>query len=72
MAALLLEREAPVNAENQEYRTPLHVAAYYGQPGVARVLLQHGANRTVRDREGHTALELATSRGHDAVVAALR
>lgn len=39
--------------------TPLHIAAKYGQQGVARLLLQRGASPDQQGRNGLTALHVA-------------
>jgi ankyrin repeat protein len=38
---------------------PLHTAVYQGDVGIARTLLQHGANVNARDGDGNTPLALA-------------
>src|SRR5215831_5015029 len=42
--------------------TPLHLAASAGQLGVVKVLLEAGANASLRDTGGQTALDLARAR----------
>src|SRR5262249_58619106 len=42
--------------------TPLHLATKAGQLGVVKALLEAGANVSLRDREGKTALDLARAR----------
>jgi ankyrin repeat protein len=44
-------------------------ACYHGQEAVARLLLERGADVTLRSRGGHTALSLAAT---DAITALLR
>lgn len=57
---------------------PAHRAAYWGQPGVAALLLARGAERGVLDANGKLALDLACAGGGGrdamlpAVVKALR
>ena len=41
---------------------PLHLAAKAGQLGVVKALLEGGADASLRDREGQTALDLARAR----------
>ena len=43
----------------QKGMTPLHIAAKYGQLGVARLLLQRGAQPDMQGRNGLTALHVA-------------
>jgi ankyrin repeat protein len=49
VARLLLERGGDVDAENDDRRTPLHAASYYGRPDIAQLLLDHGANTNAED-----------------------
>ena len=65
---LLLERNADLNADvnsqNNEGSTPLHLAsAGYGEgnPGIVRLLLDHGADSQARNLSGETAFEVARS-----------
>jgi len=51
---------APVNERNHRGQTPLHLAATAGNADVVRVLLYHGASRTVEDVDECTALHAAT------------
>ena len=47
--------------------TPLHTACKSGASGVVRLLLTAGADATMRDRNGNTAMMAAVSRGQRAV-----
>jgi ankyrin repeat protein len=46
--------------KNNEGWTPLHSAAYRCHIDVVRVLLDHGADPTIRDNNGMTPLELGS------------
>ena len=47
--------------------TPLHEAAFNGDLALVRLLLESGADRSVRTGEGETALEIAVKHGrHEA------
>ena len=64
MAALLLERGAKVNArdDGQMFGSALIAAARYASsPALVRLLLNHGANRSLKDCKGMTALDWATN-----------
>jgi uncharacterized protein len=67
IARLLLEHGAPVNARQGGSGfgfTPLMEAAFNGQADMVEVLLDHGADRHLRDEEGRTAADHARARGH--------
>eukprot|EP00803_Ostreobium_quekettii_P000338 evm.model.scf_691.1 EVM.evm.TU.scf_691.1 scf_691:8479-9711(-) len=51
--------------------TPLHLAAAFGQPGVLRALLEHGARVRVQNTGGFTPLHWGSRRGERQVVAIL-
>jgi ankyrin repeat protein len=51
--------------------TLLHAAAEGGQEAAARILLHFGADRSPRDPEGRTPVEVAQARGHAALAALL-
>jgi len=56
----LLEHGADVDAQaSTEHSTPLHLASYHGGFKVARLLLDHGVNINVRDKECQTPLHAA-------------
>jgi ankyrin repeat protein len=65
----LVKGGADLEEENSLGRTPLNVAAFYGNLGVVVTLLAVKANieATTRDR-GYTALHTAAHRGHTAVL----
>jgi ankyrin repeat protein len=56
---LLLEHHAAVNALGPKGRTALHYAAAAGFLEVMTILLDHGADFTIRDEQGETPLLLA-------------
>jgi len=57
---LLLEHDAGVNLVDDRGRTALMIAAERGHAEVVAALLAAGADATVRDAEGKTALDLAS------------
>ncbi len=70
-ARILLERNAEVNARNDNGSTPLHRASknlWRGYPDVVRLLLDHGADAHVRDHSGSTPSEVATGWRRDEIV----
>jgi ankyrin repeat protein len=57
--ALLLEEHAYINAESPNKTTPLMMAAHYGTPEAVKLLLQEGADPTMRNELGLTAFDFA-------------
>lgn len=49
-------------------RTPLMIAAIHGQVAVTRFLLAHGADPTMRDQKGLTAMQLAQKENQQGVL----
>lgn len=60
--------EQMMSAMDDNSQTPLHLASRNGHVGVARALVEAGANREVHTNEGFTPLHLAAQEGHKAVV----
>jgi ankyrin repeat protein len=56
---LFLAAGAQVNAPGDLSNTPLHCAASFDVPEIATCLIEHGANPTIRNEFGQTALEVA-------------
>ncbi len=70
---LLLEKGAEVNVQGTlEGFTALMTAAAEGQLEVVRILLLHGADTALEDKDGDTAESFASQNGHSDVVALLR
>ncbi len=70
LVRLLLERGTPVNARQGTSGmgfTPLMEAALNGQTEMVDLLLEHGADRTMRDEKGQTAGDYARQNGHAAL-----
>ncbi|HEX7151658.1 MAG TPA: ankyrin repeat domain-containing protein [Thermoanaerobaculia bacterium] len=69
---LVLEHtKADVNGRDDEGWTPLEMAAYYGDSQVAMDLLRHGADPSLKDKEGKTALDRAKELEHKEMIALL-
>lgn len=56
---LLLEHDAYIDAESPNGTTPLMMAAHYGTPGAVKLLLASGADPTLKNQLGLTALDFA-------------
>jgi ankyrin repeat protein len=69
MIRLLLEHHAYIDAESPNGSTPLMMAAYYGNPAVTQLLLEEGADPTVKNDKQLTAYDFAYAGPHKASVA---
>ncbi|HYL15890.1 MAG TPA: ankyrin repeat domain-containing protein [Terriglobales bacterium] len=68
-AEWLLEKGADSNtASEKDGWTPLHQAASRGVVSIVAALLKRGADPRVKDRHGHTALDVARDKRRVAVV----
>lgn len=57
--ALLIEHHAYINAESPNKTTPLMMAAHYGTPQAVKLLLDEGADPTMRNELGLSAVDFA-------------
>jgi len=64
--------DADVDAQDNEGRTALMRACAYDDPGIVRLLLDHGASPQTKDRQGRTSLSIAISAKNQAIVDELR
>ena len=69
---LLIELDAPLEAENLTGFTALHHAAENGSADAAQILLAAGANPDHTNKMGYTPQEIAAERGHDAIAKMLQ
>jgi ankyrin repeat protein len=65
---LLLEHHAYIDAESPNRTTPLMMAARYGREEVVRLLLDEGADPTLRNQPGLDAMDFARQVGRQTVV----
>lgn len=56
---LLLEQNAYIDAASPNGSTPLMMAAHYGTPAAVKLLLEAGADPTIRNQLGLTAIDFA-------------
>lgn len=71
IAVELIENKADVNfQESRKGETPLMMAAEFEDSVLAEVLIDHGANLNIRNKDGRTALDLARmqAEGDDVVL----
>lgn len=59
LVRLLLEHHAYIDAESPNKTTPLMMAAQYGSPAVVQLLLEEGADATLKNEQNLTALDFA-------------
>lgn len=59
LVRLLLEHHAYIDAESPNKTTPLMMAAQYGSPQVVQLLLEEGADATLKNEQNLTALDFA-------------
>ncbi|XP_050670966.1 ankyrin repeat domain-containing protein 27-like [Leptidea sinapis] len=52
-------KQIDVNACNEGGTTPLHMAAKWGYEGIAKLLIENGADPSLQNRNGKTAFDLA-------------
>ena len=52
--------------QSSEGLTPLHIAAIWGRKEALNLLLEHGADATIPDVDGRTALDWAREESGDA------
>jgi len=71
VVACLLELGAAVDAQNNKGMTALMEAALRNDVQVVHVLLRHGADPTLTDRTGRTALHFAGGDGKSLIAEAL-
>ena len=57
---LLLEHHAYIDAESPNGTTPLMMAAHYGTPAAVKLLLEAGADPSLKNQLGLSALDFAT------------
>ncbi|XP_029416094.1 nuclear factor NF-kappa-B p105 subunit isoform X2 [Nannospalax galili] len=60
-----------INMRNDLYQTPLHLAVITKQEDVVEDLLRVGADLSLLDRWGNSALHLAAKEGHDKILSVL-
>jgi uncharacterized protein len=67
----LLERHAYLDAESPNRTTPLMMAARQGKPTMVELLLEEGADPTIRNQSGLTAADYARGAGDEGLASQL-
>jgi len=71
LVALMLEHHAYIDAASPNGSTPLMMAARYGDQRSVQVLLEAGADATLRNQQGLSAMDFADSADRPKVVEAI-
>ena len=71
VCTLFIEFNADVETQDNEGRTPLHIAASSNSPDVVPIICEGDCHLEEPDAEGDTALHIAVSMNHWEVVKAL-
>ncbi|MFB6355884.1 MAG: ankyrin repeat domain-containing protein [bacterium] len=69
---LLLMNGANPNVTGNKQRTPLHYAAFSGNPLATKLLLKNGANPNTKSGRGLTPYKLSMKKGHNGVTTILK
>lgn len=72
LAQVLIDAGADISVTQLRGYTPLHYAAANGLDAIVRRLLEQGADRSVCDKAGNSAGDLAEEKGHHALADLLR
>jgi ankyrin repeat protein len=64
---MLLDKGADPNAKAQSGSTPLHTVGFTGDRASLDLLLEHGADRRIKNNDGKTAADIARDRGHQQI-----
>mmetsp|Transcript_9904 Transcript_9904/g.28548 ORF Transcript_9904/g.28548 Transcript_9904/m.28548 type:complete len:81 (+) Transcript_9904:992-1234(+) len=59
MAAYLIQQGSPIDAQDDNGETPLHIAVLAEQAGIVRLLLSRGASSTIKNNDNQDPLILA-------------
>ena len=65
---MLIKQGADLDLRNDKGETALHFAVNFGQIGLAKVLIEAGADKTVANADGNTVLTIAQQKGMSEMV----
>ena len=69
---MLIEYGANLNSQNKDGLTALMLASESGRYNTAKMLLDNGADTSIKDKSGENVLDHARKFGHDHIIALLR
>ncbi|KAJ1310194.1 hypothetical protein OPQ81_006938 [Rhizoctonia solani] len=72
LGEILAKQPELVNSRDEFEYTPLHLATDRGHQDVVRLLLDKGADISLRDQDGDTSLEIARAANHQAILELLQ
>ncbi|HEX5737412.1 MAG TPA: ankyrin repeat domain-containing protein [Hydrogenophaga sp.] len=67
MTRLMLEHHAYIDAASPNRTTPLMMAAHYGHPDVVKLLLEEGADASLKNEKGLSAIDFARGANRSAI-----
>ena len=62
MMRLLIDNDAYIDSESPNGTTPLMMAAFFATPKAVKLMLEEGADPTLQNKDGQTALDMALSK----------
>lgn len=60
----LIQKGVNVNSRDQNGDTPLHLAVYYNNVEVVKILIRYGANPRIKNRQGFSSIDIARDKGY--------
>ena len=69
---LLKESKKEINTQNTEGKTALIIAAEYGYTNIVEILVENGADQTIKSKEGKVAFDYAVQWEHQEIIEVLK
>jgi ankyrin repeat protein len=64
---MLINGGAKLNAQNDNGKSPLHLAAFWGHYDVIKLLVEAGASLDLKTEKGRTGLDISALYGHQQI-----